>query len=92
MSGIAEIGAKRRTVPAVPFGETDPTDVVFVAAVSCAHCGEVNRLVPASTMFICLWCLRGETSPAAAAAAERRGPPVRRRVQVQTTRHHRRAA
>ena len=90
MHGIAEIGA-RRGASAVPFGETDPTDVVFVAAVSCAHCGEVNRLVPASTMFICLWCLRGETSPAAAAAAERQAPPVRRRrVQVQA--HHRRRA
>ena len=93
MHTIAEIGANRKGASAVPFGETDPTDVVFVAAVSCARCGEVNRLVPASAMFICLWCLRGDTSPAAAAAAERQAPATRRRrVHVQETHHRRRAA
>jgi hypothetical protein len=89
----AGIGGTTRSTVAVPFGETDPTDVVFAAAVSCARCGEVNRLVPASAMFICLWCLRGETSPAAAAAAERQAPVARRRrVSVRATRQRRLAA
>ncbi|MGE5226531.1 MAG: hypothetical protein ACM3OO_06610 [Planctomycetaceae bacterium] len=77
-----------------PFGDADPRDVVYVAAVSCARCGEVNHLVPASAMFLCAWCVRGERSPAAAAAASLQQAPTvrRRRISVRTSARTRRAA
>ncbi len=76
---------------AVPFGTTDPRNAVYVASVSCARCGEVNRLVPASTMFLCVWCLRGEVSPTASATRQPDPASRRRRVSVRRTKQNRAA-
>ena len=77
--------------PAVPFGGADPRDVVYAASVSCARCGEVDRLVPAATMFLCQWCLGGETSPSAASARVSLLSSRRRRVSMRRSKQHRAA-
>ncbi|MGE5225466.1 MAG: hypothetical protein ACM3OO_01175 [Planctomycetaceae bacterium] len=81
---------RARWPAAVPFGDADPRDVVYAASVSCARCGEVNRLVPVATMFLCQWCLAGETSPSASRA--RVSPLSSRRRRVSMRRSSKRRA
>ena len=58
--------------PSVPYGDADPEDRVYVPAVSCAGCGEVNCLRPRGQIFLCRWCIEGTPSPARMEAFEAR--------------------
>jgi hypothetical protein len=72
--------------PSVPYGDGDPQDRVYVPAVSCAGCGEVNCLCPRGQIFLCRWCIEGTPSPTrseALGSPEGACQPAKR---VQTTR------
>jgi hypothetical protein len=78
---------------AVPFSGSDPRDVVYRAAVSCARCGEPNQLLARDGIFLCRWCARGEMSPESERrAAAHVAVTSRRRIQRRMGSPTRRAA